>query len=118
VKSTLIFGYDAWPPSGSPEEHIFLSTFGVVSFGTPYMHPGNKPLNEFIDCLCWLPNRLNPKPRTDEFEDFASRQWKEDAEFLHKRLERYKAIATQIPEIFCYESKDVPEFGLVRHLHI
>jgi hypothetical protein len=74
VKSTLIFSCNAQPPLGSLEEHIFLSTFSVVSFRTPYMHLRNKPLNEFIDRLCRLLNRLNPKLRTDEFEDFAFRK--------------------------------------------
>jgi hypothetical protein len=97
-----------------PEERtVFQATFGVVSFGTPQLYPGNKLLIEFIDRLCQLPDELNPAPRTYQFEDYKSGTWKEDVKFLHKRLDCYKTIAIKIPEIFCFETEPLDGFGFI-----
>lgn len=112
VQNALIFSFSAARENSEDIESpslngdIYLSTFGIVSFGTPQTFPGNTPLTELVDHLCRIPDFLGSKSpiRTPEFEDFGKESWKEDVKGLQQRLHQYHHLAKEIPEVFCFES--------------
>jgi hypothetical protein len=98
VKSSLIFARNVKSTSITDEREIYLSTFGVISFGTPQIFTGktSMSLSDVVDRICQL--------RASTFEDSDSSTWENDVRNLETRLGRYKDIAKDIPEVFCYES--------------
>ncbi|KAF2107279.1 hypothetical protein BDV96DRAFT_557932 [Lophiotrema nucula] len=102
VRSALIFARVAI----KDEREIYLSTFGIVSFATPQTFAGTAPLCDMVDHLCQLEHHvaITTAVHTPEFEDHDKDGWKTDVRVLQRRLDRYKPIAKEIPEVFCYES--------------
>ncbi|KAF2741042.1 hypothetical protein EJ04DRAFT_112741 [Polyplosphaeria fusca] len=98
VKSALIFASDIGNSTVTEEREIYHSTIGIVSFGTPQIFAGNAPLTDMIARLCQLPDHI------PQFEDYGSTGWQSDVKTLQTRLNKYKPIAKEIPEVFCYES--------------
>ncbi|KAF1911408.1 hypothetical protein BDU57DRAFT_103208 [Ampelomyces quisqualis] len=100
VKSALVFAQGLASTSDNTDRKIYLSTFGIVSFGTPQVSPGSPPLINFVDELC----ATQQFSELRAFGDSKTRQ--ADMAILQTRLESYKSIAREIPEVFCYESID------------
>ena len=114
VKSALIFSL------GGCESHlnardIYLSTIGIVSFGTPQTFAGNPPLSDIIASLSALPDAFVSERSASmpKYRDIDSAGWKDRVDWLQRRLNKYKQIALEIPEIFCYESSALCRSGLV-----
>jgi hypothetical protein len=110
VKSALIFASDDVNSHLTAERQIYLSTFGIVSFDSPHIFTGKTPgklsLSDIIGQLCGLSEQTmtSNDPRTLPFEDAYSPSWRRDIETLRDRLQVYKSIAVEIPELFCYSS--------------
>lgn len=110
MKSALIFASDDVNSHLTAERQIYLSTFGIVSFDSPHIFTGKTPgklsLSDIIGQLCGLSEQTmtNNDPRTLPFEDAYSPSWRRDIETLRDRLQVYKSIAVEIPELFCYSS--------------
>jgi hypothetical protein len=118
VKSALIFGRDVVRNEKKIERNIYLSTCGIISFGTPQTYAGNLSIKEMVGRLCSLPNDVRPETlkKKFSFEDFdAKGRWKADVEYLEERMELYKPIAMVIPELFCCESTPFPGVELVSY---
>lgn len=122
VKSALIFGHDVGNSAPTDARKIYCSTVGIVSFGTPQTFAGNPPLSDIITRLCRLPDALVSRYSASKpkYDDIDSDSWKHDVEIFQRRLDHYKLIAEEIPEVFCYESSSLLRLGRVNNapLHI
>ena len=120
VKNALIFARAVGNPSDTEAREIYLSTFGIVSFGTPQTFVGNAPLEDMIERLCqYLRDYVGSDDsiRRLTFEDFDSgKDWVKYVDRLQRRLNQYKPLAKEIPEMFCYESSENIYLNRVRSL--
>jgi hypothetical protein len=78
---------------------IYLSTVGIISFGVPQLFAKNGRLTELVEKLCSRGEHLVPL-----FRDFGGKHWKGAVETLQRRLESYRPLAKEIPEVYCFES--------------
>lgn len=108
IKNAIVFSRDVGrdatgelSPSPDPRD-IYLSTCGIISFGTPGIFGGHQPLMDTVDRLCHL--ELSYAKLATQYEDFELGTWRKDVQLLKTRLDLYKPIGSTIPEIFCYES--------------